>query len=257
MNHVLLVSGLDPSGGAGLIADTRAVEILGARPAGVVTALTVQDTRGVRSVHPVSAEVLGEQLAAVLGDIELAAVKVGMLGSEEIARTVAEALSQTAAPVVWDPVGAPTAGAAALYAGDLRAAGELLSSHLTVVTPNLAEATALCGIEIATVEEQSRAAKAVSEALGCAAIVTGGHLPHDADSFADVLAEDGECIAIPAPRIDAGGPVHGTGCAYSTAVACALAVGASVQEAAVLAGRFVRARLADPVRAGRGHRSVL
>src|SRR3954467_6758329 len=102
--NVLIVAGLDPSGGAGLVADIRVCEQLGCRPVAVATALTEQSTVEVRAVNAVSATIVGDQLRMLLTDVEVAAVKLGMLGSEAIADEVARALELTAGPVVWDPV---------------------------------------------------------------------------------------------------------------------------------------------------------
>src|SRR5262245_17830591 len=107
---VLICAGLDPSGGAGLIADVRIASTLGARPVGVVTALTIQNTQGVRSSHPLDADVVGAQIATLLTDIEVKAVKLGMLGALDIAREISDGLHLTAAPVVWDPIAAPSLG---------------------------------------------------------------------------------------------------------------------------------------------------
>ena len=112
---VLVVAGLDPSGGAGLVADVRVCEQHGARPLAVATALTEQTTVEVRAANAVSAEIVGDELRAVLADVEVAAVKIGMLGSMAIAEQVARALALTAAPVVWDPIGRPTRGRVALF----------------------------------------------------------------------------------------------------------------------------------------------
>ena len=101
---VLVCSGLDPSGGAGLIADTRVVAQLGGRPVGVVTALTIQNTTGVLGTHACDAEVVGQQLTFLMTDVEVRAVKLGMIGSTELAKAIANALHLTNAPVVWDPI---------------------------------------------------------------------------------------------------------------------------------------------------------
>src|SRR5436190_24215708 len=108
--HVLVCSGLDPSGGAGLIADVRVIQKLGARPVGVVTALTVQNTTGLVEAKPCDPELFGHQLVFLMTDVEVRAVKIGMLGSAETARAIANALHLTHAPVVWDPILAPTRG---------------------------------------------------------------------------------------------------------------------------------------------------
>jgi hydroxymethylpyrimidine/phosphomethylpyrimidine kinase len=252
---VLLIAGLDPTGGAGLLADAAVCVAHGLRPVGVATALTVQDTAGVRSVNPAPAEIVGEQLRALLADVEVAAVKIGMLGGEALCAEVADALSLSAAPVVWDPVLAPSAGAGALYAGDPRRALALLAPHVTLATPNLAEAAALSGAPVAGVDAMVEAGRAL-RALGLEAVlVKGGHLP-DAPAI-DVLCTAAGEQKLRGERIATGGDVHGTGCALATAIACALAAGQPLDEAAAAGKRFVAARLASPVQSGRGAPSVM
>ena len=132
---VLLVAGLDPSGGAGLIADIRVCEQLGCRPVAVTTALTEQSSVEVRATNPVQATVVGDQLSMLLTDVEVGAIKLGMLGSEAIAEEVARALGLSAAPVVWDPVLRPTRGRVLLYEGDPARALELFRGLVTLCTP--------------------------------------------------------------------------------------------------------------------------
>jgi len=251
---IVIISGLDPSGGAGFIADTRVAAERGLRPVGVVTALTEQDTCGARAVEPVSAEMLADQLRALLSDIEVHAVKIGMLGSEAIAEAVASALQLTSAPVVWDPVLRPTRGGAALYLGDPQRARALLDPHLTLMTPNAAEAEVLWGESVRTLEEM-RAAAAGLCGTGQAVLVTGGDLG-DGDAV-DFLAADGVVNELRGERVRGDQPVHGTGCLLSTAIACELARGATLAAAARAAKALVAERLRAPVRVGRGSPSVV
>lgn len=258
MACLLVVSGLDPSGGAGFLADARIADAHGLRPVGAVTALTVQTTEGVREVEPVSAELISSQLVALLGDVEVAAGKLGMLGSEAVTEAVADALRLTGAPVVWDPVLRPSAGSAALYQGEPRRALALLRDHLTVVTPNLAEAEALVGFPVRDLGAMRRAAREIA-AEGVACLVKGGHLTGGAavDVLAEPGADEGGLIEIEGARVPGGEDVHGTGCALATALACRLAARDTLAAAAAAAAAFVRARIAAPVRAGRGRPSIL
>jgi hydroxymethylpyrimidine/phosphomethylpyrimidine kinase len=252
MRSVLLISGLDPSGGAGLLADVRVVERQGLRAVGVVTALTEQTTAGVRAVHPVGAEVIGAQLTALLSDVEVAAVKIGMLGNAAIAVEVGRALALTAAPVVWDPVLWPTAGRVPLHDGDPLEALACLAEHLTVITPNLAEASALVGFSVGDLAAMRRAAVVLAGRTG-AALVKGGHL---SGSPVDVLAHAGHVVELPGER-ETAVDVHGTGCALASALACQLAVGVALEDGARAAAAFVRGLLRQPVTAGRGAPSLL
>lgn len=267
---VLICAGLDPSGGAGLIADVRIASALGARPVGVVTALTVQSTQGVRAMHPVDAEVLGEQLAALLSDVEVRAVKLGLVGAAAGARAIAGGLHLTAAPVVWDPVGAPSLGDVAF---DRERFGELvreLAPHLTLVTPNVGELAALAGRPIGDLADLGAAAAELARALGVAVLAKGGHAlgagsadPGAAAEAVDVLASGpgggpgGGLEWLRGPRIAGGERVHGTGCALSTAIAAHLALGADLVEACRAAKALVAARIAAPSRPGRGAAAIV
>ncbi len=251
---IVIISGLDPSGGAGFIADTRVALEHGVRPVGVVTALTEQDTSGVRAVEPVSHEVLDGQLRALLSDIEVHAVKIGMLGSEEIATVVADALELTGAPVVWDPVLRPTRGQVPLYRGDPQRALALLAPHLSLMTPNAAEAEVLWGRPVRTAEEMREAAAGISGGEG-AVLVTGGDL-EEAEAV-DCLAWDGRVREYRSARVAQAAPVHGTGCYLSTSIACGLARGAAVDAAVEAAKKRVTERLRNPQTPGRGLPSVV
>ena len=255
MANLLLVSGLDPSGGAGFLADARVAERHGLRAIGAISALTVQTSEGVRAVEPISAELVGAQLTALLGDSEIAAGKIGMLGHESVAEAVAEALHLTAAPIVWDPILTASAGRVSLYRGDARRALSLLRDHLAVMTPNLAEASALTGLDVRDIAGMRRAAQVLSD-LGPACLIKGGHLVDDA-GLVDVLAVGGSIVEIAGARIAGGTEVHGTGCALATALACRLACGEALATAAAEAAAFVRTRLAAPARSGRGKPSVM
>ena len=248
-SSVAIISGLDPSGGAGFIADVRVVIEHGLRPVGVVTATTEQDSNGVRAIHPVKAEVIAAELTTLLSDIEVVAVKIGMLGNAEVARAVAGALALTGAPVVWDPVLLPTSGRVALYGDDPREARAILDDHLTLITPNLAEAAVLTGTPVANLAEMRAAARVLCGSEQ-AVLVKGGHLTDQ--PAIDVLAHAGAIVDLVGERVATGGPVHGTGCALSAAIACHLAHGEAIA-AAVSAGKeYVAARLRRPVTPGRG-----
>jgi len=255
--NVLVIAGLDPSGGAGLVADVRVCEQHGARPMAVATALTEQTTVELRAANVVSHETVGDQLRAILSDVEIDAVKIGMLGSMLVAEQVARALELTAARVVWDPVGRPTRGHVALFEGDLREAAALLAPHVTLVTPNADEAVLLAGgpAAISTLADAAAVAQAL-RGLGFAGVlVKGGHWGADAIDL--LLAGAGAPVVLAGPRLVTDGPVHGTGCALATAIACNLATGCDL-EAACRAGKsYVASRIAAAVRPGRGRQAVL
>jgi hydroxymethylpyrimidine/phosphomethylpyrimidine kinase len=250
---VLICSAIDPSGGAGFLLDTRVVSDLGGRPVGVVTALTVQDTLGMRSCHALDAEVIGEQLGALLTDVEVRAVKLGILGSAAVIKEIGQALELTSAPVVWDPIGAPTQGAASfgeLFETTLKELGR----HLALITPNARELEALAQASIGSLAEAVAAGEALSRSAGAAVLVKGGHL--GTDESVDVLCHEGRAEYLRGPRVGEV-DVHGTGCALSSAIATYLALGVPMLEACRRAKTYVTARIANPVRPGRGAPAVL
>ncbi len=252
---VLICSGLDPSGGAGFVADTRVVTMIGGRPVGVVTALTVQNTMGMRSCHEVDRDVFGAQLNALLSDVEVKAVKLGLLGSRDVIEELGEQLSLTAAPLVWDPVAAPTQGLDVLYGRALlEMALKTLGRHLTLITPNASELALLAGAEITNLAEAVARAEELSAVTKVAVLLKGGH--YGTDQSVDVLCHAGGIDYLKGPRI-AGEDVHGTGCALSAGIATYLAIGMPLVEACRLAKQFVPERIANPVRPGRGAPSIV
>jgi hydroxymethylpyrimidine kinase/phosphomethylpyrimidine kinase len=251
---VLIVSGLDPSGGAGFLADARVATLLGCRPVGVVTALTDQNSLAVVAANPVAPDLVGEQLSTLLSDVEVAAVKIGMLGNVETARAIGEALRLTAAPVVWDPVVQATRGDVRLLDGDPRDALAELAPHLTLITPNADEAELLTGVRVHDEDGALVAAKKLRAMGAPAVLVKGGHLT--GDQSVDLLYIDG-AIPLRGPRVRLDQPIHGTGCALSTAIACHLAMGRDLRDACVAAKEFVAERLRSPARAGRGRPSIM
>ena len=254
MPTILAISGLDPCAGAGLLADARVAAELGVRLVGVVTATTVQDTTGVRAVRAALAKIVREQLRALLADVEVDVVKIGMLGDERVGVAVARILLDARAPIVWDPVLAPTRGGVPLFNGDPARVARDLLPQARIVTPNLAEASVLAGLPVGTIADMRRAAKTLREAGARAVLVKGGHLP--GPRALDLLSDGDAVTVLEGERIDAG-PVHGTGCVLSTALACGLATGLSLPEACARAKDFVTARLANALRVGRGARCLV
>jgi hydroxymethylpyrimidine kinase/phosphomethylpyrimidine kinase len=245
---VLICSGLDPSGGAGFLVDARVVAELGGRPVGVVTAMTVQDTLGMRACHPVDPEVIGAQLNALLTDVEVRAVKLGLLGSLAIVRELSDNLALTRAPVVWDPVLAPSRGNLT-FAEIIGDALTRLGPHLTLVTPNRAELAALTGRTIDSLDDAIAAAQAFHDAHRVAVLVKGGHL--ESSEAVDVLCHEHGIEQLTGPRL-ATEDVHGTGCALSSAIACLLATGVLLPDACRVAKQYIADWIANPARPGRG-----
>lgn len=216
---VLAVAGTDSGGAAGLAADLATVGHLGCHGACVVTAVTAQDTTGVHAVHPVPVDVVAAQVDAVLGDLPVAVVKTGMLGSPEVVRVVATRLSHL--PLVVDPVLVATSGAVLGDAGVVAAYRTQLLPVALVATPNLTEARALAGRDDAAPELAARLAD-----LGCAVVVTGG--PEWRPGQRSATCTDWVCA--PGGRAEPLGhravPTtadHGTGCTFASALAALLA----------------------------------
>jgi hydroxymethylpyrimidine kinase/phosphomethylpyrimidine kinase len=257
MIDVLICSGLDPSGGAGFIADTRVMAELGCRPAGIVTALTVQNTTGVVGVHPCDPEAIGHQLEYLLTDVEVKAAKIGMVGTVDVARSIASALQLSAAPVIWDPVLFPSRGDIPLidvHPGEVITA---LRPHLTLVTPNKRELFLLTGMPTDTVTLAETAARELATRVEAAVLVKGGHFADDPDHSTDILiGASGSRDEIRGPRIAGGEHVHGTGCALASAIAAHCAHGRDLLEACTLAKHYVAALIANPVHPGRGAGAV-
>ncbi|HEX2161802.1 MAG TPA: bifunctional hydroxymethylpyrimidine kinase/phosphomethylpyrimidine kinase [Thermoleophilaceae bacterium] len=238
--RLLSIAGSDSGGGAGIQADLKAFARCGAHGMTAITAITVQNTVAVSAVYPLPREAIVGQVRAVVDDIGVDAVKVGMLGSVETIAAVAEALELVGqAPVVVDPVMVAESGARLLEPDAIEALRRSILPRAAVVTPNLPEARVLAGADEQT--PPGDLARAI-HALGPAAVVvTGGH----AEPIADVFFDGGEPVAIPGER-HPDGAAHGSGCTHSSALAARLALGDTPLDAA----RAARAVAAEAVRDG-------
>jgi hydroxymethylpyrimidine/phosphomethylpyrimidine kinase len=252
---VLVCAGLDPSGGAGLIADVRHVSGLSGRPSGVVTALTVQNTTGVVDVQACDPDLVGHQLAFLMTDIEVRAVKIGMIGSSAIGKAIANALHLTHAPVVWDPILAPSRGDVSFVDAGFEEALTALRPHLTIVTPNQHELFHLTSMPTRDYLMGEIAARSLAKKLDCAVLIKGGHF--GGDDSVDVLVTPTESHVLRGERIEGGEHVHGTGCALSSAIATYLAHGRELLEACTLAKQYVTGLIKNPAHPGRGASAVL
>jgi hydroxymethylpyrimidine/phosphomethylpyrimidine kinase len=244
---VLAIGGLDPSGGAGILQDARTIEDLGGRAMVAATAWTAQSSRGVTAWEPVAPAVLRAQVDAVLGDFDVRAVKIGMVGAAANAEALADVLQGRNLPIVLDPVLAASLGGA-LGGPDVVAALRALLPRVRVVTPNLDEAEALAGRPARTIEEMAVAARELLAGGAAAAMTKGGHLDGDP---CDVLADAEGVLELRGSRIGTA-PVHGTGCVLASALAFHLAAGLDVRCAAALARDHLRRRLERAVRLGAG-----
>ncbi len=249
--RVLIIAGSDPSGGAGIQADIKTVTALGGYAATAITALTVQNTRGVGAIYPVPLDIITQQIDAVLSDIGADVVKIGMVGEPDVVDMLATTLSPTAnaTPVILDPVLVATSGDALAGEGVGAAIAEKLVPLAAVVTPNTNEATALTGVSIESRDDMAAAGEVLLRRGARAALVTGGHLP--GDNVVDVLVSDEGVARFENPRINTTS-THGTGCTLASAVAVGLAQGLSVADAVARAVRFVHAAIATAPGLGAG-----
>jgi hydroxymethylpyrimidine/phosphomethylpyrimidine kinase len=236
----LTIAGSDSGGGAGIQADLVTFAALGVHGASAVTALTAQNTLGVSGVHVPPVAFLQAQLEAVLADLPVAAVKTGMLATEEVVLAVAEYAAAGRLPnLVVDPVLVSSTGARLLDPGAETAYREALFPHALVVTPNTREAHALLGARVESLDDARRAAGTVAEWGPRWVVVKGGHLLADGVAC-DVVVEcaTGDVTELCLPRIDTRND-HGTGCSFGAATAAGLARGLGVLEALRAAKRFV------------------
>jgi hydroxymethylpyrimidine/phosphomethylpyrimidine kinase len=248
--RVLTVAGSDSGGGAGIQADLKTMLALGVHGMSVLTAVTAQNSVGVQGWWELPAEAVRAQLASVLDDIGVDAVKTGMLASAAIVDTVATGLSTVDVPLVVDPVSVSKHGDPLLAADAVDAIRDRLLPLATLVTPNLPEAELLTGIPV---DDEAGMRRAAEKLLGFgprAVLVTGGHLAGDA---ADLLWDGSTAHTFRAPRLEAR-HTHGTGCTLASAIAARLALGDGLAEAVAAAKEFVTGAIAAgfPLGAGIG-----
>jgi len=247
---VLTVAGSDSGGGAGIQADLKAMLALGVHGMSVVTAVTAQNSVGVQGCWELPAAAVRAQLASVLDDIGVDAVKTGLLASAELVATVASGLSGVDAPVVVDPVSVSKHGDPLLAPGAVDALRWQLLPLATLVTPNIPEAEQLTGLRIAGPEDMLRAAEKLLGRGPRAVLVTGGHLAGEA---IDLLWDGSTARTFCAPRL-ANRHTHGTGCTLASAIAARLALGDGLVEAVSAAKEYLTGAIAAgfPLGAGTG-----
>lgn len=251
--RVLSIAGSDSGGGAGIQADLKTFAALGCYGMTAITALTAQNTQGVRAIHGVPSEMLRDQIDAVVEDMGLDAVKIGMLHAPDIVQTVAEAIDRHALQkVVLDPVMVATSGAVLIDNPAIAVLVRELFWRAAVITPNLDEASLLVGRPLGSEQAMEAAARELLAKGAQAVLLKGGHLAGEVVS--DLLVtQNGELHWMRAPRIHSAN-THGTGCTLSSAIAAHLALGAPLLEAVQAARAYVRAALETgaKVRTGAG-----
>jgi hydroxymethylpyrimidine/phosphomethylpyrimidine kinase len=249
MRTALSIAGSDSSGGAGIQADLKTMTMNGVFAMSAVTALTAQNTTGVRSVMEATPAFLADELDAVFEDIRPDAVKTGMVSSSALIRVIAQKLRQYEAKnIVVDPVMVATSGARLLQEEALQTLKTELLPLADVVTPNIPEAEILADMSITNAEEMRAAAKQIHDAYGCAVLLKGGHRVNDAND----LLYDGETFTwFEGRRID-NPNTHGTGCTLSSAIAANLAKGFELPDAVRRSKEYISGALAAMLDLGQG-----
>lgn len=253
VKHVLSIAGSDPSGGAGIQADLKAISANGAYAMAAITALTAQNTKGVSDVHHLPPSFVGAQIQAVFDDIRVDGVKIGMIATADIARAVARALADVDCPIILDPVMIAKGGAALLDPSAVSVLCEELLPLAHVLTPNLPEAAHLLDQPVASTRDEMEEQGQALIALGAdSVLMKGGHL--DGDESPDCLITSDAPVWFEAPRRVTQN-THGTGCTLSSALATQLARGHNTNDAVKRAKAYVATAIdyADHLEVGHGH----
>ena len=249
MKTALSIAGSDSCGGAGIQADIKTMTLNGVYAMSAITALTAQNTTGVRDIMEASPRFLEQQLDAVFEDIFPDAVKIGMVSSAELICAIAAKLRQyEARNIVVDPVMVATSGARLIQEEAIHTLTEELLPLATVVTPNVPEAEILSGMEIHTKEDMETAARKIGDGFGCAVLLKGGHSVNDAN---DLLYAQGAYQWFEGKRIN-NPNTHGTGCTLSSAIAANLAKGFTLEQAVKRAKDYISGALAAMLDLGAG-----
>ena len=255
--RALTIAGSDSGGGAGIQADLKTFAALGCYGLSVVTALTAQNTCGVRAIHSPPAEFAAAQLAVVLDDIGADAVKTGMLHSAEVIAAVAAGLKDRGLPLVVDPVMIAKSGDRLLQAEAVAALREILLPLTTVLTPNLPEAEVLLGRTLESEDQIAEAARELTDLGPRAVVLKGGHFPGPICRDWLYQAEGNQLMALEEPRITTAN-THGTGCTFSAALTALLARGMPLAAAVTQAKEYLSGALARGAeyKLGSGHGPV-
>ncbi|MGE5629603.1 MAG: bifunctional hydroxymethylpyrimidine kinase/phosphomethylpyrimidine kinase [Caulobacteraceae bacterium] len=249
MRKVLTIAGSDCSGGAGIQADIKTITVHKIYAMSAITALTAQNTTGVYGVMEAAPEFVGQQLDCIFTDIFPDAVKVGMVSNSRIIEVIVEKLKQyNAKNIVVDPVMVSTSGSRLLDNNAMDAVITKLIPAADIITPNIPEAEALCGMKIATTDEMLAAAHEISKMLSGSVLIKGGHLNDIAD---DLLYSEGKATWIKGKRVN-NPNTHGTGCTLSSAIACNLADGYSIEQSVKNAKAYITGALKAGLDLGKG-----
>lgn len=249
MKKALTIAGSDSCGGAGIQADIKTMTMNGVYAMSAITALTAQNTTGVTGIMEVTPEFLKEQIDDVFNDIRPDAVKIGMVSSSELIKTIADRLKAfDAVNIVVDPVMVATSGSRLINEDAIATLKSDLLPIASIITPNIPEAEVLSEISIQSEKDMIRAAKIISESYGCAVLCKGGHSINEAN---DLLYENEKYRWFKGKRID-NPNTHGTGCTLSSAIASNLAKGFELSVAVQRAKDYISGALADMLDIGKG-----
>lgn len=249
MKSVLSIAGSDSIGGAGIQADIKSITCNGCYAMTAITAMTAQNTLGVKSIQESSPEFLEDQIDAIFADIVPDAVKIGMVSNRKLIEIISRKLKEYGAKnIVLDPVMIATSGAKLISEDAIETLKENLIPLATLITPNIPESEILSGMKIETEEQMVYAAKQISEKFKTAVLVKGGHSINDAN---DVLYADGKFLWFPQERIE-NSNTHGTGCTLSSAIASHLAKGEPIECAINSAKKYLTECLKAGLDLGKG-----
>lgn len=249
MKTALSIAGSDSCGGAGIQADLKTMTMNGVYAMSAITALTAQNTTGVRAILESTPEFLAQQIDAVFEDIRPDAVKIGMVSSSALIETIAQRMeAHKAENIVVDPVMVATSGAKLINEDAITTLKERLLPLATIATPNIPEAEVLSGLSIHGEKDMMDAAKLINEQYHCSVLLKGGHSVSDAN---DLLYANGRYLWIRGKRID-NPNTHGTGCTLSSAIAANLAKGFDLETAVRRAKDYISCALASMLDLGAG-----
>ena len=235
---VLTIAGSDSGGGAGIQADLKTFSALGCYGTSAITAITVQNTLGIKAIHQIPSEIVQAQIKAVMDDIKPTAIKIGMIHSPELARTIALTLKDyPEVPIIFDPVMVSTSGYRLIESDTIAIFQQELFPLASLITPNLDEAEILAEMKIQTVDDMKQAASRISNSRCKAVLVKGGHMkgPNLVDVYLDIKGhyQTFKSVAIQTPN------THGTGCTLSAAIAAFVALGDDLPKAIEKAKQYV------------------
>jgi hydroxymethylpyrimidine/phosphomethylpyrimidine kinase len=252
--NLLTIGGLDPSGAAGILADLKTFLVWRVYGMAVITAITAQNTQSVDAVYPVALETIGAQLESVVNDIEIHAVKIGLLPDAKTAELIVELLKTFhVTNIVVDPVLRSTTGYQFADEKTIAVYREKLIPIADVVTPNMEEASVLSGIQVSDLSTMKQAAERIFQMGAKNVVVTGGHLPSRA---VDVLYDGGKHTSFDAPKVSSTN-TRGTGCTFASVLAIHLARKIKVASAIDPAKKYIVRALVHPFKIGKGERGPM